>query len=91
VATFFQCHFQEAIWQRLAKGCRRRRALPVRLGSLAEAGMELVPGPLPDHGYSKALCRGNLSSLAWLCEGSDFFAQVGLERSEGMWADHSHW
>ena len=58
----------------------------------SEVGFELVPGRLTDHGYSKALCRRNLSSLAWLGEGSEFFfAQVGLKSIEGMWADHFHW
>ena len=51
----------------------RLRTLSVLLGSGSEIGMEMVSGRLTDHGYSKALCRRNLSSLAWLGEGSEFF------------------
>ena len=43
------------------------------VGILFAAGMEMVPGRLNGRRSSKALCRRNLSSLAWLGEGSEFF------------------
>ena len=51
----------------------RCHTLSVLLGRMLEDGMEMVPGRLNGRRSSKALCRRNLSSLAWLGEGSEFF------------------
>ena len=51
----------------------RCHTLSVLLGRMLEDGMEMVPGRLNGRRSSKALCRRNLSSLAWLGEGNEFF------------------
>jgi hypothetical protein len=51
----------------------RCHTLSVLVGNLFAAGMEMVQERLNGRRSSKALCRRNLSSLAWLGEGSEFF------------------